>query len=433
LRLASRIGLSGPDEGEQTTSSDQHRGETTMANTLSFTTLDDAADLTFNQLLGINDEGKIAGYFGSGNPPAEHPNKGHTLSAPYGQGNYTNENFGGSQQTQVTGINNHNVTVGFWADVAGDNFGFVNQNGVFTDVVDPNGLNKGSGGMTVEQLLGVNDHEKAVGFWTDSAGNNHSFTYDINKHRFTEVNIAGFASTTTTAIDNKGDIAGSVVGAGGNDVGFVKEGSKIVWLNGPSNAVSVQALGINNEREVVGSYVDTTGATHGFLYDQAKNTYTTIDDPNGITGPTGMTVANGINDKGQVVGFTWTRPAIRTACWFRSITVDDGCDVASVGWTPRRIRLRCDYASPRQIPRPRAVRTNVSSEAMSCVGSNAAVSGTSSTRRFCQATIRSNLPSAIRSTARTPNAEATNRSSQVGWPPRCTWPSTVTRVSAPVI
>ncbi len=232
-----------------------------------------------------------------------HPNKGYTLSAPYGQGNYTNENFGGSQQTQVTGINNHNVTVGFWADVAGDNFGFVNQNGVFTDVVDPNGLNKGSGGMTVEQLLGVNDHEKAVGFWTDSAGNNHGFTYDINKHSFTEVNIAGFASTTTTAIDNKGDIAGFVVGAGGNDVGFVKEGSKIVWLNGPSNAVSVQALGINNEREVVGSYVDTAGATHGFLYDQAKNTYTTIDDPNGVTGPTGMTVANGINDKGQVVGF----------------------------------------------------------------------------------------------------------------------------------
>ena len=31
-----------------------------------FKTLDDHADPTFNQLLGINDHGKIAGYFGSG-------------------------------------------------------------------------------------------------------------------------------------------------------------------------------------------------------------------------------------------------------------------------------------------------------------------------------------------------------------------------------
>jgi probable HAF family extracellular repeat protein len=269
---------------------------------LSFETLDNQKDLTFNQLLGINNEGVIAGYFGSGTPPTVHPNKGYTLSPPYGQGNYTNENFLGSQQTQVTGINNDNVTVGFWADVAGDNFGWVNQQGVFTDVIDPNGLNKAASGMTTEQLLGVNDHNEAVGFWTDAAGDNHGFTYDIKSHQFNEVNIPGFQSTTTTAINNQGDIAGFVV-SGNNDVSFVLEGKQIVWLNGPSGAVSVQALGINNEREVVGSYTDASGATHGFLYDQSKNTYTTIDDPNGVKGSTAMTVANGINDKGQVVGF----------------------------------------------------------------------------------------------------------------------------------
>ena len=80
----------------------------------SFTTLNDAADPTFNQLLGINNGGKIAGYFGSGAPG--HPNKGYTLTPPYGQGNYHNENFPGSVQTQVTGLNNKDLTVGFWAD-----------------------------------------------------------------------------------------------------------------------------------------------------------------------------------------------------------------------------------------------------------------------------------------------------------------------------
>ena len=50
-----------------------------------FKTLNDQLDPTFNQLLGINNNGKIAGYFGSGAPG--HPNKGYTLDAPYGQGN----------------------------------------------------------------------------------------------------------------------------------------------------------------------------------------------------------------------------------------------------------------------------------------------------------------------------------------------------------
>src|SRR5215472_14517337 len=53
-----------------------------------FTTLNDQADPTFNQLLGINGHHVIAGYFGSG-ADAQHPNKGYILRPPYGQGNYT--------------------------------------------------------------------------------------------------------------------------------------------------------------------------------------------------------------------------------------------------------------------------------------------------------------------------------------------------------
>src|SRR5271166_6195288 len=51
-----------------------------------FATLNNANDLTFNQLLGINNHGVIAGYFGSG--AAGHPNKGYQLLPPYSQGSY---------------------------------------------------------------------------------------------------------------------------------------------------------------------------------------------------------------------------------------------------------------------------------------------------------------------------------------------------------
>ena len=44
----------------------------------SFRTVDNAADLTFNQLLGINNSGVIAGYFGSG--AQGHPNMGYLVT-----------------------------------------------------------------------------------------------------------------------------------------------------------------------------------------------------------------------------------------------------------------------------------------------------------------------------------------------------------------
>src|SRR5271168_4278700 len=49
-------------------------------------------DVTFNQELGINSAGMIAGYFGAGNGLAGHPNQGYTVVPPYAQANFTNEN-----------------------------------------------------------------------------------------------------------------------------------------------------------------------------------------------------------------------------------------------------------------------------------------------------------------------------------------------------
>src|SRR5215472_13890002 len=55
----------------------------TAASHYSFRTIDNNQDLTFNQLLGINQNGLIAGYFGSG--AMGHPNKGYLLVARHGQ------------------------------------------------------------------------------------------------------------------------------------------------------------------------------------------------------------------------------------------------------------------------------------------------------------------------------------------------------------
>src|SRR5258707_15713958 len=134
-----------------------------------FRDITNANDPTFNQELGINNARVIAGYFGSG--AAGHPNKGYTVVRPYNtQLDFTNENFPGSVQTQVIGINNrgglgdrdHRIdkdrderdfdrffrrtTVGFWsntnnANMVNNSFGFVTiggQNGRCGTLDNPN-------------------------------------------------------------------------------------------------------------------------------------------------------------------------------------------------------------------------------------------------------------------------------------------------------
>lgn len=264
----------------------------------SFQTLNNNNDPTFNQLLGINNAGTIAGYFGSG--AAGHPNKGYTVVPPYGQGNYTNENFPGSVQTQVTGLNNTGTTVGFWSNSNNGppndaNFGFTDVGGTFTNVNNPN---TPAAGTTFNQLLGVNNGNTAVGFYTDAAGNNHGYTYNIAGNSFSaNIDDPNGVSTTTAAINNAGTLAGFYTDAGGVTHGFLDTGGTFKTVDAPG-ATTTQLFGLNNNGLAVG--IDMlNGAMNGILYDIANGAFTTLNDPNGI----GTTTFNGVNDLGQVAGF----------------------------------------------------------------------------------------------------------------------------------
>ena len=268
-----------------------------------FTTLDNANDLTFNQLLGINNEGVIAGYFGSG--AAGHPNKGYLLFPPYGQGSYANENFPGSTQTQVTGLNDKGVTVGFWssmnnANMVNDNFGFYTRNGHFHTADFPTG---NPATPPVDQLLGVNDNDIAVGFYADANGNTHGYKYNIKSKHFSSVTDpnAPAANLTAAAINDNGDIAGFYTNPGnGVTDGFLKAHGQFIDLAFPG-AASTMALGVNDHDEVVGVYTTGTGTAaqmHGFTWTPGGG-FASVDDPHGV----GTTTINGVNDEGDLVGF----------------------------------------------------------------------------------------------------------------------------------
>lgn len=269
----------------------------------SFQTLNNPNDPTFNQLLGINNTGRIAGYFGSGLTP-NNPNRGYTLAPPYTSGSYTNENFPGSAQTQVIGINNNTspTTVGFFVDANGNNFGFVDQGSRFTKVEDPNSL---TGGTIVNQLLGVNDKNIAVGFYTDANGNSQGYTYNITTGKFSSLVIPGAVMAVATGINNAGVISGYYTNALTQTLGFIDNNGKIQSESGPSGS-DTMFLGLNNKGEVVGSDLSANGTTQGLTYNFLTNSWTTLNDPFSSAvaafGVTGTTI-NGVNDSGQLVGF----------------------------------------------------------------------------------------------------------------------------------
>jgi hypothetical protein len=270
----------------------------------SFKTINNNNDPTFNQLLGINDAGKIAGYFGSG--AKGHPNKGYTLTPPYHQVDFRNQNFPGSKQTQVTGLNNTDIQVGFYSKMntasgSNNNFGYYSINGTHFHKV--NFPTKNPASPPVDQLLGVNDSNIAVGFYLDSKGNSHGYLYDINANKYVSVDpstlgISGVTSVTPTGINDPDSICGFFTNSKGKTVGFLvrKAAPHLLLLNKPG-ADATMPFGVNKFGLVVGVY--TVGSKNfGFTWDRTHG-FTTIKDPNGPS----QTFVNGVNSAGDLVGF----------------------------------------------------------------------------------------------------------------------------------
>src|SRR5271165_6543106 len=155
--------------------------------------------------------------------------------------------------------------------------------------------------LTFNQLLGVNDCNVAIGFYTDANGTNHGYEYNIRTNQFSTVvdPNAPSASLTAAAINDEGHVAGVYTNpANGVTDGFLlTRHGQFTDLAVPG-AASTMALGVNNRDEVAGVYADAAGNMHGFTW-TARHGFSTVDDPNGMT----TTTINGVNDFGQVVGF----------------------------------------------------------------------------------------------------------------------------------
>ncbi len=263
-----------------------------------FKKLNNNSDPTFNQLLGINNRGRIAGYFGSG--AHGHPSKGYQLVPPFGQSRYRSENFPRSAQTEVTGLNDVGVTVGMYSRTNKPNAflnafaGFYVKNGKYHKVVFPAA---DSSSPQFDELLGVNNAGMAVGDYRDTLGNLHGFRYNIATHKFAKITVSGAANVTVTAINAGGSVVGFFANAGGTVISFMRHSNGQVVTFGKPGADLTEALGVNRSGEVVGAY--TIGnRTFGYTWQQGRG-FRTVSDPGGR----GSTIINGVNNSGELVGF----------------------------------------------------------------------------------------------------------------------------------
>lgn len=244
---------------------------------------------TFTQLLGINNAEEIAGYHGVS------VNKGFRLVLP---NHFTSENFPGSAQTQVTGINNKKKTSGFYIDGSGVTHGFIDSNGAYFTVDYP--------GTAFNQLLSINDHGQAAGYYSQSANNttpDFPYIYDEFGGVFELITLpAAVNGAQATGINNLGHIVGFYVDSSNVNHGWYLNDGVLMTLDVP-DATFTQALGINNKDQIVGDFMDSAAQTHGFVWQKGKG-FKIVDDPSGV----GSTLVNGINDKGDLVGFYGASP-----------------------------------------------------------------------------------------------------------------------------
>ena len=143
----------------------------------------------------------------------------------------------GPNIVNAQGINNKGLVVGFYVGTDDQDHGFIASdraatNGTLTGtpVADPTiPVIPGEPGATFmfSQILGINDHGIAVGYFGDSTTSQHGFIYNTNTGQYTflddpsEAFHNGVEVTQITGITNSGEITGFYSDANGVFHGFV--------------------------------------------------------------------------------------------------------------------------------------------------------------------------------------------------------------------
>ncbi len=268
----------------------RHFGSTSW----NFSTLDDPNNPSYSELLGINNEKKICGYYGAGT--TGDPANGFCL-AEQGNAHFRQHDYPTALDTYVTSLNNTKAFAGWYLSNFGPTFGFIMQHGVWTSYKD---LKLRKGHTNITKILGLSDAGLAVGFYVDDAGVNHGFELNSTVAKYHPIVPPGGISVEATGINGKGDIVGFMTTGNGDTKSFLLKGGSFTIFAYPKSQ-NTQALGVNWQDQVVGSFVDASGNTHAFLLTDPLShpSWMQIDEPKAA----GPTVLTSLENHDYMVGY----------------------------------------------------------------------------------------------------------------------------------
>lgn len=175
----------------------------------------------------------------------------------------------GAIDTVARGVNNIGEIVGDYADSGGNLHGFFMSKGVFQTIDFP----VSSSSFAPTRVAGITDDDTMVGEYLDAKGFSHGFERS-QAGVFTSITDSAGSYTVAAGIDAEGDIVGGysdfqnsekVVGSQGYLLN-ARNLTNFIPIAFPAPGVQgTQARGINPRGRIVGAFVDSAGAYHGFV------------------------------------------------------------------------------------------------------------------------------------------------------------------------
>ena len=152
--------------------------------------------------------------------------------------------------------------------------------------------------------MGINDPQRVVGYYKDTASTPHDHGFFFDKKSYTTIDVPGAVDTRLLGLNNPGDMVGYYTDSNDQKHGFLySKSGAITTIDAQIPGVTVTDTiceAINSSGTIVGEYIDDQGKCHGFVY--LAGVFVPVDAP-GTPGAVG-TFIEGINDNGEVTAFS---------------------------------------------------------------------------------------------------------------------------------
>jgi len=198
-------------------------------------------------------------------------------------------------ETDSFAVNNAGTIAGDYVDSKGVQHGMILAGTKLTTVDHAGCANTGGFSSGAIAFYGINSAGAASGWCTNTkTAVNEGFVYSGGK--FTAIKFPGSDGTNAIGINDKGDVVGMYLDSSGAYHGFEKKGSKYTSID-VTGDTDAEAWGINNSGDIAVFAISSAGGYDSFIYN--GKTFKKVSDP---SAGTSGTLIRSVNNKSDAAG-----------------------------------------------------------------------------------------------------------------------------------